>query len=242
LSSSPIATVERCGRVTHGADGFASRRQSHEVRAAHESCGVIDVGLDRGRRSAVIALIDEVAPEDKGGIYYVVTAAVLLGEEADAHGVLSELLPPGRRRAFHWCTEGRTTREAMIGCIDRLGVVAHVCVHYPTGRRRQEAARAAAFDELLPVLIGEGVDHLIIESRAVAQDGRDKQAILEILRRNKTPSALTYEWRGKGEPLLWIADAIAGSVRDHLMGDTDVWLDALRRSSTVGELRYQTAK
>jgi hypothetical protein len=190
----------------------------------------------------VIALIDEVAPEDKRGIYYVVTAAVLLGEEVDARGALSELLPAGRRRAFHWHTEGRTTREAMMGCIDRLGVVAHVCVHYPTGRRRQEAARGAAFEELLPVLIDDRVDHLIIESRAAAQDGRDKHTILEILRRTETTSALSYEWRGKGEPLLWIADAIAGSVRDHLLGETDIWLDALRRSKTVGELRYQTAK
>jgi len=190
----------------------------------------------------VIALVDEVAPEDKSGIYYVVTAAVLLLEEADARGVLSELLPAGRQRPFHWHTEGRTTREAMMGCIDRLGVVAHVCVHYPTGRRRQEAARTAAFEELLPVLIGDGVDHLVIESRAMAQDGRDKQAILEILRRAESPSALTYEWRGKAEPLLWIADAIAGSVRDHLLGETDVWLDTLRHSNTLGELRYQTAK
>ena len=194
------------------------------------------------RRSRVIALVDEVAPEDKGGIYYVVTAAVLLGEEADARGVLSELLPAGRRRPFHWHTEGRTTREAMMGCIDRLGVIAHVCVHYPTGRRRQEAARAAAFGELLPVLIDDGVDHFIIESRATAQDGRDKQTILEALRRSETPSAITYEWRAKTEPLLWIADAIAGSVRDHLLGETEVWLDTLRRSNTVGELRYQTAK
>jgi len=115
-------------------------------------------------------------------------------------------------------------------------------VHYPTGRRRQEAARGAAFEELLPLLIGDGVDHLIIESRAKAQDGRDKQAILEILRSNKMPGALTYEWRGNAEPLLWIADAIAGSVRDHLMGESDVWLDSLRASNTVGELRYQTAK
>jgi hypothetical protein len=43
-------------------------------------------------------------------------------------------------------------------------------------------------------------------------------------------------------PLLWIADAIAGSVRDHLLGETDVWLDALRRCNAVGDLRYQAAK
>ena len=200
------------------------------------------IAWQRGRRSAVIALVDEVAPEDKGGIYYVVTAAVLLAEEADARGVLSELLPADRKRPFHWHTEGRTTREAMMGCIDRLGIVAHVCVHYPTGPRRQESARAAAFEELLPVLIDDGVDHLIIESRARAQDGRDKQAILEVLRRTETPSAITYEWRGKAEPLLWIADAIAGSVRDHLLGDTDLWLDSLRTMNAVGELRYQTAR
>lgn len=97
----------------------------------------------------------------------------------------------------------------MLTCIEELAVVSHVCVHYPTGRRGQERARAASLEHLVVELVVDGVDDLIIESRTANDDRRDQTTILDTLRNHSRPNAMTYQWRSKEERLLWIADGIA---------------------------------
>ncbi|MDQ1399740.1 MAG: hypothetical protein QOK20_1672 [Acidimicrobiaceae bacterium] len=97
----------------------------------------------------------------------------------------------------------------MLTCIEELAVVSHVCVHYPTGRRGQERARAASLEHLVVELVVDGVDDLIIESRTANDDRRDQTTILDTLRNHSHPNAMTYQWRSKEERLLWIADGIA---------------------------------
>src|SRR5690349_10530196 len=115
--------------------------------------------------SDVIAVMDETAPADKAGIYYVVSAAILL-DPTSAKPALEAVLPPGRRRPFHWVLEGVRARNRMLDLLVTSGVAAHVVVHYPTGRRRQEQARRDAISELVPLVIADGAEELIIESRA----------------------------------------------------------------------------
>jgi hypothetical protein len=192
------------------------------------------LALTGAQECDVIGVIDETAPELAGGVLYVVTAGVLLGGRSSARERMAAVLPSGRRRPFHWHQEGPVARRAALDAIEEIGVVAEVTVH-PVGRRQQELARRAALRELLPDLVVEGVDHLIIESRTTMLDERDRASILDALGH---PVPLTYEWRSKDEPLLWIADAIAGAVRDHLVGDGGA-LHRLQRRRTVSELRYR---
>lgn len=113
----------------------------------------------------MIALIDETSPLGPGGIYYVVSAAVLL----DPDGVADELggiFGAGRTQPFHWVTEGSEVLDRMLNLICNNGVIAHVTVHYPTGRKRQEEARRLALSELVPLVALEGANDLIIESRS----------------------------------------------------------------------------
>ena len=37
----------------------------------------------------------------------------------------------------------------------------------------------------------------------------------------------TYDWRSKAEPLLWIADAIAGAVAEYVVGKDPTWWEML---------------
>lgn len=185
----------------------------------------------------MIALVDETAPEGPGGIFYVVTAAIVLAEPYIARTALQAVLPPGRKRPFHWRQEGPVARDAMLACIEELAVVSHVCVHYPTGRHRQETARAAGLERLVRMLVIDGVDELVIESRTANDDRRDQTIILDTLHELDQP-ALRYEWRAKEERLLWIADGICGAVGQHLLAEDDPPLIRLQAGGNVGELIY----
>ena len=47
-----------------------------------------------------------------------------------------------------------------------------------------------------------------------------------------------YEWRSKSEPLLWIADAIAGAVGEHVVGKDSSWFERLEEGKVL-RLSYQ---
>lgn len=184
----------------------------------------------------MIAVVDETAPADRGGIYYVVTAAIVL--DADTTRLaLGSLLAEGRKRPFHWSEEGPAARGRMLDLLVGHGMVGHVVVHYPTGRRRQEQARRSALEELVPLAIADGAQELIIESRATHEDDRDRGALIEIVR--QSGAALAYRWEDKREPLLWLADALCGVVKEYLLGEDSAAFDRLRSARVLGDLRYR---
>jgi hypothetical protein len=186
----------------------------------------------------MIAVMDEAAPADNAGIYYVVTAAIIL-DPINAKEGLSTVLPPGRLRPFHWVSEGVQARALMLDLLVASGVAAHVVVHYPTGRRRQEQARKAAISELIRLVIADGAEELIIESRSARDDARDRQTLIEVLHEVDAP--LRYRWEKKSEPLLWIADALCGVIKEYLLGQDTSLLERLQAEHVLGDLRYRHA-
>jgi hypothetical protein len=191
----------------------------------------------------VLASMDETTPEESGGVYYVVAATVLLLDRDDARSALKAVVDEkGRRRPFHWSREGSDTRNRMIECIQQLGAVAHVCVHFPTGRKKQEEARALGIATLVPRLIEEGVDELLIESRGGGMsDDRDKRVILSTMERIGKPGAFAYDWHTKQEELLWPADAVCGAVREYLLSEDVQYYDRLRGAGVITEPIYINA-
>lgn len=168
----------------------------------------------------MIAVIDESAPEGGGGVFYVVTAGIVIDEDPDtARAVLRKAIEgTDRTRPFHWHREGPTARTAMCAAIEQLGVVAHVTVGHPTARHGQEKARALAFERVIPRLLADGVDEVLIEQRSTRQDERDKRVILDILNLEGRTGELAYRWVPKTEPLVWIADALGGVMFEYLLG------------------------
>jgi hypothetical protein len=98
------------------------------------------------------------------------------------------VIPPGRRRPFHWHQEGIVAITAMEAAMAEIGVVARAVV-VPCGRRRQDAARAVALEETVLHLLDDGCERVIIEARTPAQDGRERQHLHELIHGWELPAA-----------------------------------------------------
>jgi hypothetical protein len=188
----------------------------------------------------VLAVLDETFPEMPDGIAYVVGSAVVLEDEAVTREALSRVFTDDRRiRPFHWHREGPEARARLTDCLVEIGAVAHVCVHYPTGRKKLEAARRRGIEEVLPQVLDDGATELIIESRGPQEDTRDRGVILDVLHNRGESGSLSYDWKGKTEELLWLADGVCGAVREHLLQTEHAkYYDRLTNEGVLNGLRY----
>lgn len=182
----------------------------------------------------LVAVIDEAAAEVDGGVHYLIASAIIL-EHADITERLVAMVA-SRTRGFHWLREGPAMRTRMFDLIEEHGVVAHVLVR-ATARRRQVQARAALLSAASSLLVDEGVDHLMIESQGSLEDGRDRSTILDTFgSRGGVP--FSYDWRTNAEPLLWIADAVGGACREHLIGQRSEHFERLLTTGAISGLTY----
>lgn len=179
----------------------------------------------------LVAVVDESSPQNTaGGITYVVAIAAVF-EPTRAIADLSRLFVADRRRPFHWEREGTVARTRIIEIAAEAGVVASA--HYShVGRRGQAQARRSILARLAVDIAADGVDHLIIEASDAATIGRDRRVLLDSFRQaGGVP--FTYDWRSKAEPLLWIADAIAGAVAEYVVGKDATWWEMLSARGIV---------
>jgi hypothetical protein len=133
--------------------------------------------------------------------------------------------------------EGPKVRNRILECLIALGACAHVVVHHPTGRRRQERARAAALGCLLPRVILDGATELLIESRGAVLDARDRAVLLgglKILGRED----VAYDWGEKATPALWLPDAVCGAVSMFLDASEPQWYHRLQQTGVITEPTY----
>ncbi len=185
------------------------------------------------------ASIDESVPEIRGGIAYVVAAALVIAPVDDAREALRKVIAgPDRKRPFHWHAEGSEAKARMVDCLADLGAVAHIAVHHPTGRKKTEAARQQCLHAIVPLAVRDGAEELIIESRDKISDRRDRKVVLDLLRELAAPGAISYSHAPKTEPLLWPADAVCGAVRAFLIGDDTRYYEQLRHIGVISEPIY----
>ena len=91
--------------------------------------------------------------------------------------------------------------------------------------------------ELLPLIVADGADGLIIESRSDCEDQRDRQWVIEALR--TTEGLVRYWWDAKSEPLLWIADAVCGVAKEYVLGEKASSMKRLQAAKVVDEPCYR---
>jgi hypothetical protein len=188
--------------------------------------------------SAVLAVIDESTPTDsRGHVHYILGVSFVATELVAAGERLTTLLD--RQRPFHWSADrGSIVRKNVIQFILDHDVRSHVGVHYPTRAREQERARARLLTEVvLPAILDVGASEFWLELRAHDQDSVDKLVVRNWLRDQRV--RLPYAWHPKAEPLLWIADAVAGAVADQRLERDTRWFDQLQDADllTVRQLR-----
>lgn len=187
----------------------------------------------------MLAVLDEAMPEDSGGIYYVIASAVIIEDQDAARKAARDVIAnPKRTRPFHWAEEGSTARDAITTLLESNGCVAHLCVHYPTGRKKQVAARERSLRNLVPKLLLEGVDELIIEQRRTFNDLQDRVIIDDVLAIEGAVGRLTVDWYPKAEPLLWYADALCGATGAYLLNADTTYFERLRDASVIDEIGY----
>ena len=166
------------------------------------------------------AFADESFQEDPTEGFYVLAAAVL---EVQAQQPTRELMRHllGSRRTTS-CTGTRwigfNFKDAAyrVAGIEGFHVVA---VGTPVPRRRQKRARAACLTTLVGELHGFGVQHLLIEARAADLNRRDVATVQGA--RFALPKGSRFRVDhipGSVEPLLWVADVVAGVVRASRQG------------------------
>jgi hypothetical protein len=192
----------------------------------------------RRKWATVLALIDESAPATVQGVHYVISSAVIIDvEDLDhARDRIRKVTAGRKNERFHWSREGVEKREAMVTRVGELCDGMYTVIHHPVQATQQRAARRAALSTLMRVLADNGVPEAWIESRG-PQDQADRQVILDGQRDGWIPSGFSYSFFGKGEPLLWLPDAVAGAYSQAEIGKGDQYLLRLQQSVTEIDVR-----
>ncbi|MBP2334247.1 hypothetical protein JOF41_000425 [Saccharothrix coeruleofusca] len=113
------------------------------------------------------------------------------------------LLLPGERRV-HFKSEKDSRRKVVVSQLVRAGFR----VRLYTRPGRGEAVRAEVLEHLVTDAIALGVTRLVLDSRDVASNKRDRVAIAN--RTKAREAGLVYEHiQASAEPALWISDAVA---------------------------------
>jgi hypothetical protein len=169
------------------------------------------------------AFADESFHGAPSGGFYVLAAAVFDGDDHDAsREVMLQLRATqgGSRVAkLHWNDMDRPSRlEAITRVADFAGIHV-VTVGTPVPHRRQERARSACLARLAYELHG-CVPALVMESRSRVLNLRDIRTVTSA--RHLLPKGTEFQIThlpGAAEPLLWVADVVAGAVRAHREGE-----------------------
>jgi len=78
----------------------------------------------------------------------------------------------------------------------------------------------------------QGATHVMIEASDDAAMGRDRSIILDH-HRSAGGASFVYDWRSKNERLLWVPDAIAGTVGEYVTGQNTGWFATLERANAI---------
>jgi hypothetical protein len=157
-------------------------------------------------------------------------AAVVLEEAASQE--IADLAAGLRRRArgeFHWRHEFDASRRTMLELVAVASDVQIVVVSQPVASRRQERARARCTESLLSQLrsLSSPVRDSVLESRGRVLDQRDAHRIEGLRVQGRADPELRYSFDTKAQPLLWLADAVAGAATSDLTTGTQ-YLDRLK--------------
>lgn len=191
-------------------------------------------------------VIDE-SGDDLGRSHrYVIGAGVLLPVAGQVDHVRSRLdgllsLTAKRSRPFHWLKEGPVMRTAIVELIGELDLQVYAVLGSAPSRHDIELVREECLRELFRSVQHHEVERVVIESRersarVVGQNRRDYGTLIEARHAGELRPSVHYEWVPKEEPLVWLADAVAGAVLAAERGEAD-WLRLLGEAARTVIIR-----
>lgn len=147
------------------------------------------------------AFLDESA---RGSRYHVCAAVIANRDVDDLRRLVRSFCLPGQRR-WHFVHERDSRRRQIVDALVQSGQVTALDYH---GKGRDAEVRAECLRRVVAPLIALDVTRLIIESRE-GRDHRDRRVLIEQLREHPDTAFGYDHMPPHGDPLLWIADALA---------------------------------
>ncbi|MEN9620733.1 MAG: hypothetical protein RL499_926 [Actinomycetota bacterium] len=177
-----------------------------------------------------IAFVDESKRSNGELGLYVLTAFVAASDEATKLLYRTSLLShlaPGQEK-LHWYGMPEVSRNVIIDAVSGLEVMFCVVARNMPAGEADERARRKCLELLAVELEAFGVTEAVFESRQSTLDHRDR-SYLDRLRSMKAPGASVRisHVTGKAEPLLWVADVVAGAFGDYALYNERKWRDVI---------------
>lgn len=137
------------------------------------------------------------------------------------------------QRKLHWNSEGQRRRRDLAKLVTELDALHLVAVRTAV-EEHSERRRRMCLKTLLPELEQKySVDRVALEAREKKQNDRDLDLLVRLRSgRRIGPSLRMEHLGGPTEPLLWVADVVAGAVTAHLQGESE-YLERLEGRVTL---------
>jgi hypothetical protein len=173
---------------------------------------------------SLVAYADESVPFHTLPLPYLF-AAVLLHEDEETARQLREAMLPLQHapKGFHWTHANDDQRGDAIDVICSFPALHLTVAGVPVRRDKQERARRICLEAFLRELESAGVEHVNFESRGSADNRRDLEVVGGFRAQRYLKSIRVQHLDPRTEPLLWVADAVAGALGCHLRGESHHW-------------------
>ena len=165
--------------------------------------------------STLHAWVDEsmLFPPQGSGTYLLAAALADPKLCAGVREAMDGLREPGQAK-LHWRNEGAPRRRKIVTAVGKCHITSLVIIGTPLAKSKQERGRALCMERLLYELDGLGVDRVYLESRTKTLNDRDMTTVVRLRGVNAISPWLRVEiLNPSGEPMLWIADIVAGAVK-----------------------------
>ncbi|WP_030171346.1 hypothetical protein [Spirillospora albida] len=159
--------------------------------------------------------------KDSDGFYIIAAAVIEPTAMESARESMRRLRGDRVTPKAHWTEMDRREREHAAQAVADIGGLHVVAVGSPVPARRQERARGKCLTELIVQLHGFDVGHLFMEARQAVLNRRDVETV-QHTRRYWLPQGTRFRVEhvaGSSEPLLWVADVVAGACRAERLGE-----------------------
>jgi hypothetical protein len=152
-------------------------------------------------------------PRQERDGHYLLAAAIASPAACDPmRDNLRELLLKGARR-LHWRDESAPRRAKIASAIAGHDLVHVVVVGTPIDAKKQERARRQCLERLVFELGSLDVSRVWLESRTQSLNDRDRRMFAALHAKHAMPAEFHIDFALPTEdPMLWVADAVAGAV------------------------------
>ncbi|UBU10607.1 hypothetical protein [Nonomuraea gerenzanensis] len=155
---------------------------------------------------------------------YLMAAVLVAPHQADRYRADLRALLLHRQLRLHWHDENDKRRTQLIEAVAEWRPDGILVVGTGMDPARQERARRKCMECLLWELGDHHVADVFFERRDAGLDRRDHELVVKLKGRHAVPPRLRLSWCDPvSEPLLWLADIIAGARCLAERGDDKFW-------------------